>query len=299
MTGQCRLCHNEAELCESHVLPKFAWDWLKRTAVSGIRVGNNPNRRVQDGMKDFLLCLGCEGRFAVFEKAFSENIFVPVHRHEPIFDRSYGPWALEFAVSVSWRVLQYHIERSPLVHFSLKQRQAAQAAGERWRQFLLRDAPHPGNFEQHLIPLDLIDSHSARDISPFINRYITRTLDMDVVCSERAAMTFAKVGQIVIFGLISFSKRSEWKGTKLRLRRGDFSDRYLRLPGGIYEYLNQQADRAKAALDSLSPRQAAKAEQVIWRSPEKVANSLAFEAMARDIGFSGNLAFASDDDYPP
>jgi len=65
--AQCRLCGKEADLCESHLVPKFVFRWLKKTGADAFRPPLDPNRKVKDGAKLYLLCEECEGRFGRVE----------------------------------------------------------------------------------------------------------------------------------------------------------------------------------------------------------------------------------------
>ena len=50
--GKCRLCEQESDLQESHIIPKFVCAYLKDTSPTGkIREANNVNKRKQDGIK--------------------------------------------------------------------------------------------------------------------------------------------------------------------------------------------------------------------------------------------------------
>jgi len=54
MEGSCRLCSRARELQLSHIVPAFVYRWLKDLSGTGfLRFGKNPNRREQDGLKDF------------------------------------------------------------------------------------------------------------------------------------------------------------------------------------------------------------------------------------------------------
>ena len=76
--GICRLCQQEAGLKLSHILPAFAFRWLKDSAGNAyIRRGMEPNRRVQDGLKYYWLCSSCEGLLNLSETAFATNLFYP------------------------------------------------------------------------------------------------------------------------------------------------------------------------------------------------------------------------------
>src|SRR3989338_10236365 len=101
----CKLCGINDELQNSHIIPSFIYRWLKETSGTGfLRFGQTPNKRVQDGLKDYLLCSSCEGLFQKWETEFANKIFYPIVKNREI-RFYYESWLLKFAVSLSWRVL--------------------------------------------------------------------------------------------------------------------------------------------------------------------------------------------------
>ncbi|MFB3054538.1 MAG: hypothetical protein ACE1ZY_04355, partial [Alphaproteobacteria bacterium] len=78
---------------------------MKATSGTGyLRTSREPNLRVQDGLKDYILCEACETLFSEWENRFSQIIFSPSLSGE----RSafhYGPWLAKFAASLTWRAL--------------------------------------------------------------------------------------------------------------------------------------------------------------------------------------------------
>ena len=103
-TSPCRLCGATKELQESHILPGFVFRWKKETSATGyLRFGQQPNLRVQDGVKLHLLCRDCEQRFNNWETEFANRIFHPMTQGKAA-RACYGPWLLLFCASVSWRV---------------------------------------------------------------------------------------------------------------------------------------------------------------------------------------------------
>ena len=122
MNGKCALCNRDTELSLSHIIPKFVFSWFKESAPSAMRGIDEPNKRLQDGEKQYLLCSDCEGLFSSWEKTFCEDIFLPLHNNQSQNSSiGYGHWALKFAVSVSWRVLMYYQKLDDLRHLSQKQ----------------------------------------------------------------------------------------------------------------------------------------------------------------------------------
>jgi hypothetical protein len=294
MNGKCALCNKDTELKESHIIPKFVFTWLKETG-GAIRSNSVPNVRVQDGEKEYLLCGNCEELFSSWEKPFCEEIFLPLEKdpnnNKPI---RYGIWALKFAVSVSWRVLLYYYHLHDLSHFSETQKRMAIDALEVWRKFLLGDLPNPEQFEQHLVIVDVIKSYSGPKISPFLNRYFARTIHVDVICSNKSAMSYAKMGRIILFGFIQGDSK-HWQGTKLHVNKGFIIQKDIRLPQNVADYWNEKANEDGKILGSISPKQSQKIQKYILDNADRVATSDLFRAMQYDVYHSRKMAFKITD----
>lgn len=291
MIGKCPLCNKDAELNLSHIIPKFVFNWLKESGgpIRSVRV---PNQRIQDGEKQYLLCSDCEKLFSRWERSFYEHLFLPMHSDSTLtVPIKYGTWALKFAVSVSWRVLMYYHQLDDLSHFSERQRETAQEALSVWRGFLLGELPHPGQFEQHLLPLDVIKSYSGTAISPFLNRYLLRSVHMDVICSNTSAIVYTKMGRLVLFGFIQEDSSKRWKGTKVHVKKGLIMPRDYRLPQNIADYWNEKANLGAKALASTSPRQKQIIKETILENADEFINSEIFRAMQYDVYHSGKNAF--------
>lgn len=292
----CRFCEAARPLKQSHILPAFVLRWLKESTPGAIRFGETPNRRVQDGVKADFLCEECEQQFSVWEKAFAERIFLPFHLREA--DQvaiEYGDWALKFAVSVSWRVLTFYREIAGLGQFTEAQKQEAASAAKHWKDFLQGAVQNPGRFEQHVIPLDIIESFSGGHWSPFINRYLTRTVDMDVAASERSAFVYSKMGRLLLIGFISGQQRSEWKETRLHVREGSIGGvKQYTVPGNLMQFVNSKAERAAQRLASMSQKQTDLVQQSIREKVEtgEILQSEIVQAMGQDVLLFGSEAFS-------
>ncbi len=293
MNGICELCKKTADLELSHIVPKFVWRWLKETTPGGIRTNRNPNLRVQDGFKIYLLCADCEQRLSDWEKPFYENVFLPLHNPEPVTKPiHYGAWALKFVVSVSWRVLMFFGHEKSESHFSPQQKQMADKARETWRRFLLGEVNDPGDYNQHLLPLDVIQDYQGPKISPFLNRYFLRSIHVDMISTRSSAYIYTKMCRLVLFGRIQEERPKLWKGMQLRLSKGDIRPRDYHIPGGIADYLNRKADEANSALESVSPRQQGVIDAMFEKNIDALANSEVFRAMNYDVAHSGEDAFS-------
>ena len=74
--ARCLLCGGPPPLVNGHLIPDFAIRRLKKEGRDSF--GQDPNRRVQDGVKEPLLCENCDGRrFSDAETSFASRIFHP------------------------------------------------------------------------------------------------------------------------------------------------------------------------------------------------------------------------------
>ncbi len=289
--GKCAFCGDLSDLKESHIIPKFVFNWFKDSSPSAIRSIDEPNLRVQDGIKQSLLCSKCEELFSGWERSFCEKLFLPLHSspyiNTPI---TYNEWALKFAVSISWRVLTYFKRIDDIAHFSQEQRDMAQTALGVWHDFLIGKKANPDIYEQHLLPVEALADYSGSPISPFLNRYFLRTIHMDVICSKKSAMVYTKMGHLILFGLIQFNHRERWKGTKLHVHHGVIMRRDYRIPHNIADYWNEKADRVKEALESISIKQKRLINESMLNNVDELINSEVFRATQRDVYYSGRQA---------
>src|SRR5438128_11962699 len=76
--GNCQLCGRMAELKISHILSSFIYKDFKKTSLTGrMRATNAPNLPIEDGLKEPLLCGGCEQRLCEWERLVSKEIYAP------------------------------------------------------------------------------------------------------------------------------------------------------------------------------------------------------------------------------
>lgn len=279
------------------MLPKFAFSWHRKESPDYLRMMKNPNLRIQDGVKDYILCDQCENLFSDWENKFYKNIFLPLHDKKPnTKEIYYGPWALKFAVSLSWRTLTYLWEKGPPI-LTDKQKAKLQQALSVWAQFLLGKRENPGVFEQHLMPLDVIEKSSYKKLSPYINRYFLTTVDMDILHSEKTLIVYSKMFRIIIFGFVVVEGRKDWDGMKLHVKDGNVGGvKHYKIPMSIANYLIERADYCMAAHQKMSSGQKKKVFQHMESNIEKLGTSDAFRAMHYDYFHSGDKAFLPDDE---
>jgi hypothetical protein len=300
----CALCQTVGPLQDSHLVPKFVFRFLRRTSPGLIRMSTSPNRLHQDGPTMPLLCGRCEGRLNEWETPFAREIFLPLHenRFRGVPQFPYRDWALKFAVSVSWRTVQYlRAQNGQLTHLSSDQQDLLRRAERTWTQFLLGEVEHPGEFEHHAFPLDVIETGGVQGLSPIINRYLLRAVDGDLVAAPGSVIVYTKMLRILVIGFVQMEDRSAWLGGKLHVRRGTFGTRRYRLPGAMRSYINSRAAAQARALRSLSPRQRERTRQVIDSNLVTLGKSEVFRAVDADVRLFGSEAFrvtAADGEEP-
>lgn len=282
----CALCREVAELRESHVLPAFVYRWLKDTSITGyLRAGENPRKRVQDGLKRPLLCARCEGRFNRWETAFATEIFHPYNANNSIRAR-YGDWMLKFCTSVSWRALAFFLRETGLKEWTDEQLSAAHKAMERWRAVMLGEVTHPGPYEQHILPLGPIKSSSITDLPENMNRYFMRGVEIDAAHGEISAFTYAKMGRFAVFGIVRRTA-NPWRETRVRVKTGVIGPSEFVLPHELANYLMDRARRFAKVMEMIPDHQLDRIETNYMRDPERVVGTDEFAAMLNDARMFG------------
>lgn len=292
--GQCALCHKNAELRESHVLPAFVFRWLKGRSITGhIRYGETPNRRVQDGDKKPWFCDACETRLSGYETKFANEVFYPWQQDTSRI--RYQEWLLKFCASISWRVLNHVKGMNPNSQYTDEQEQLAQLANESWRAFLLGRAPHPGQFEQHLLIMDVLAGASDMDMPNNINRYLAGPIEMDIIGTDHMLMTYAKLGRFFIFGRIQ-KGRDKWVGTKVHVKDGILQPGRFEVPYGLKGYLFDRAEYVGNFQKRISPVQRNKIAAAFDANIEDKADSDQVRAMLADAEMFGMNAIMRKSD---
>lgn len=286
----CPLCGLQAPVCESHIVPRFVFEWLLQTSATGhMRHGTAPNLRVQDGMKQQLLCGDCEQRLSAWEKKVAESLFLPYHR-DPSVVVEYREWLARFCASLTWRVLFVHRQRG-LKNTSPAQQTAVEEALSVWQGFVLGQVPNPGSFELHLLPVEVLESARYRGLPPNINRYLTRAVEIDVAASERSAFVYAKMCKLIVLGFIQMPRSHKWQGSRVAIRRGVVRPRKFVAPANFGDYLVERAEHMAELQRAISARQRQKVAYTLRTNLDRAANSETVTAMSQDVVMFGELAF--------
>lgn len=290
--GVCKLCERDAELQESHVIPAFVFRWMRDTSGGGyLRATKEPNLRVQDGAKYYWLCAECEGRLNRYETQFAGSIFHPYCSEQKPKLR-YGRWMLLFCTSVSWRVLRMYRQEASFASWSPEAIARLDEAERTWKDVLLEKRPHPGQYEQHFLPLDAIETVKGPDLPPNINRYLLRATDTDVAHSRSMEFVYCKFGHFVLVGFVRCDRRDWWRGTKIHANEGLLEPKSYRLPHAFFEYIISRARHAIEVMARMSPRQRDKIDASLKANIDKFAQSDLMRAMEHDVRMFGKAAFS-------
>lgn len=207
------MCGREAELLNSHIIPRFVIRWIKETSATGfLRGAEDPDTRIQDYHEE-LLCEDCEMVFSDFEREFASNIFYPyINKNTATFE--YGEWLQKFVMSVSWRLIVS--ELSEVGEMEPYHRDAIYDAEEIWRDILNGNLSLSADpFTHHIFFLDdVVPDETAEDLPNKWEFYINRGIDGTPVFGNQTAIYF-KFPQIICISCIQPLEDSELKDTKI------------------------------------------------------------------------------------
>lgn len=287
----CPRCGSPGPLRESHIIPHFVVQWLRETsATDHIRSAEAPNLRIQDGLKQRLLCDSCEGRLGSWEKQVAEDVFKPLHAGS-MGPFPYGPWLAKFCASVCWRSLYIH-RGVDLEHLSEEQIRFADRALGFWRDFMFGRRDHPGEFELHVFTLSDFESAHGFDVPPNINRYFAREFETDIAATTKSAFIQVKMCRLLAVGFVQMPNAREWKGSRVRMRGGNLGGgQDLNTPRNFVEYLFECARHVATLPAGLSERQKQKIFELMNEDLDRTAASGSFKALAKDVELFGRAAF--------
>ncbi len=283
----CQLCCEKKKLRESHIIPKFVADWLKESSGTGfLRSSEMPNRRVQDSMKERMLCADCETLLNRWETPFAAKIFHPLNRREAM-QFKYASWLLKFAVSVSWRVL---VSNEAEFASGIPDHGRALIAKtlKTWKEFLLDLRPHPGAFEQHMIFTDMIKmTEGIEGLPPNWNRFLTRGSHINMAHSAGHPLyVYTKMGRVTLLGFIGMKYPRQWVGTKIHVREGIIGGS-ITVPIQFLDYMKERATKELNEQEKLSERQLEVIEAAYRKNSDRAVASETLLALDQDVRLFG------------
>lgn len=245
---------------------------------------------MQDGLKEYWLCLQCEDRFGKREKEFASSIFhVEAPRPESI---TYGSWLNYFATSLAWRTLEYAHGKNPDARYSKEQDELTAQAREEWKQVLLGSARTSRKFPLHLVMFQagIKTNATANELPSNWNRFQLRQITLDIVGSSKSLMTYTKLGPFTFFGMIQHRKR-DWCGTRINAEGGKFPPRKVVLPASILALFHEKADLTAKSLLGVSERQSGLIGQTMDRRLQNGETDPHIQALLADYEMFGSKIF--------
>ena len=213
----CALCKSDKCLVESHIIPQFVFDRIKKNSPTGFLRGGilDVNLRRQDGDKPKMLCEDCELLFSRAERKFAENVFQPYHESGTT-SFAYGPWLSYFIISVNWRTLCLdNIDFHSKKEWPDSVLCVLDSAETMLADFLLDKRPDIGDMENHILPMfEITDaSPELKDIEP---NFLFRISAFDytfLVPGLDGFYVFANLAGVLIFTVIRKGKNDIWENT--------------------------------------------------------------------------------------
>jgi hypothetical protein len=245
----CALCGTATKLELSHIIPQFVYRWQRvvlggenRKRVAGQRIQDEPTRR--------MLCGHCEDLFSAYESEFARFVFHPFTTNGLLMAK-YGAWLRKFAVSVCWRISEENLTKNPLGHFNGRWASELASCRETWKRYLSGKRPDIGVHHVHLLLLhDVVIAEGVRisaDLAQVSDlgrtgplgtsdSALQRSIEMDVSSSDNEAFVYAKLGPIILFGLIAEANPEQWRGTRINAE-GKLKPREILIPARYRDYI--------------------------------------------------------------
>jgi hypothetical protein len=221
MKGICALYNIETELLESHIYPKFVINYTKKTGSKFLRRFANPNVRLQDGIKLYLLSEKAEQDFSLREKWFAENIFVPYLSRKLELD--YNENLYYFAVSFLWRILVLELKKNNNLNDKWYYNIIINAEKE-WKEYLT-SGKLPNTHKQFCLLLTDRVKQNNSDLKG-VDFYFTRILDSTIVDNEPQTC-------LLVYG--KFNKFIFWANLKNYGGEDKLADVEIKPQGGKFQ----------------------------------------------------------------
>mgnify|MGYP000716189833 CR=1 FL=1 len=219
MKGICQLYLKECELRKSHIHPKFASAYNKKTGSKYFRNWAYPNKKFQDAETHYLLSGEAEEEFSKREKWFSENIFKP-YLEENVKELSYNENLFYFTISYLWRTLVVLLNNKELDnHWGLG---LIKEAEKEWREFL-STYKYPRKYDRFYLQFTDRILHHTLD-SEYVDFYFTRVLDFTTVSNENQTFlgVYAKFNRFIFWGILKGGNEMQMMETKINPISGKF-----------------------------------------------------------------------------
>lgn len=131
----------------------------------------------------------------------------------------------KFCASLSWRALTYIRSKSSNENKAKDYIKAINAAELHLARYLLSQETSLCQYEQHLFPLERIESTPQREFSTNINRYFLRTMAIDIIGNSTDTFIYTKLPSFIVLGLIKVKEQQKMRSSRIALKHGKISPR--------------------------------------------------------------------------
>ena len=179
---------------ESHIVPRFVIQWLKNTGGGYFRQAVNPNKRMQDGPKEYWLCETCEQQFSAREGYFASTVFKP-YLENGVETFAYDERLFYCFVSLLWRSAIGTIAHDDYPnHWTYP---LVAAAEKDWRGYLLGQSAAPNVGAVHVFLSDVTSGPTIPTRN--FNSYISRAIDATVGFNQTKCFVYIKFCRFLLF----------------------------------------------------------------------------------------------------
>lgn len=285
--GKCALCGKETNLENSHIIPKFVPKRIvKKSATGFMRNLFNPEKRIQDGSKQHLLCGECEDRFNKYETVFASNVFNP-YKNGKLEDFEYGDWLAKFIISVNWRTLYLDlIEYVKNQNIEIDELERLIESEGILREFLLDERKNIGKIHVDMFIFNDISLASQEIIDCDPHSFFYGSLfDYTVIVKTEVGKCIgivANLSGLIVYTTLHSPQEYKSKNTSVHLYNGNFKVSNQCSENPILKDVFQYMMECRQNGEKLSEKENEKIKQALNKNPEKLVKSESYKNSKKD-----------------
>lgn len=278
---ECALCNKKVELRNSHIIPKFVTDWIKKTGTTCFLLDSESGfqKRVQDGFKEKLLCENCEVMFSKAETLFAGRIFRP-YLNDYKFEFKYEEWARYFITSVNWRIMYIELMSYLRKTRTISNKNISLITNViiELRKYLLGEEEFPKGVETHLYFINDLAFVNYADLHPI--SFFKRSIFGSLLESDTYdyCYVYSNLCGILIVTVIKKTNFDRWDNTLINETGIITTEQIIGNPVlGELVVILKDANRGE-----ISEKQARKVLKKMKENEEKVLESKFLEEFSKD-----------------
>lgn len=245
MKGICPITLTESKIRDSHIFPKFMYEYLNAHGGNRNFLDSSNSKRIsQNGTKTKMLGAETEESFSKREKWFAERVFVPYNENRLLNKEvEYGKELYYYTVSQLWRLIYYNEliskrDNHPFFNPDYEElNELCSEAKEEWRAFLNNEITPKRFCNLYIMPLKSILSIIPSRYFE-IEFYIRRIFDSNIFCSDTGdRIMYCKLPNMILWGLLSVGEPHRCYGSKINVDGGVLSMEFEQYDDEIIEYI--------------------------------------------------------------